>query len=256
MRLAYSGPPKLRRSIEFALRSDVDGVRTVEIRDAATDAAAGAAAGASAGAAAGAGESTPTVPAVPRRFSGAHRFVSRVGGEAGGGGGGAGGKSAAEVLHSVGWVKLARDPVPVDGSTLAELRAAPYAPIFNGQSPGEAPLRHMGRHPAWAARFEAHFASALREERAGRVSTPMAAGGGRLTAAWRVSRRGCSLAPTGARRACATATRCARSGWGRTRPAATRRWLGGSRRTRTPRRRREGVLPLFQNLLEDPSGPF
>jgi len=28
----------------------------------------------------------------------------------------------------------------------------------------QAPLRHMGRHPAWAARFEAHFASALREE--------------------------------------------------------------------------------------------
>ena len=42
--------------------------------DAATDAAAGAAAGA--------GGSTPAVPAVPRRFSGAHRFVSRGGDEA------------------------------------------------------------------------------------------------------------------------------------------------------------------------------
>jgi len=64
----------------------------------------------------------------------------------------------------VGWVKLARDPLLVDGGMLAELRAAPYQPIFNGQSPDEAPLRHMGRSPAWAARFEAHFASALREE--------------------------------------------------------------------------------------------
>ena len=35
VRLAYSGPPKLRKAIEFALKSDVEGVQSVEIRDAA-----------------------------------------------------------------------------------------------------------------------------------------------------------------------------------------------------------------------------
>jgi hypothetical protein len=118
-------------------------VQSVEIRDAATDVAAGADAAAAA------------APAVPRRFSGEHRFRPREPP--------AGATTAAELLHAQGWVRLERPPLAVDASTLEAIRAAEYQPIFNGQPADEAPLRHMGRSREWATAFEATFTDALRD---------------------------------------------------------------------------------------------
>ena len=49
-----------------------------------------------------------------------------------------------------------------DAATVAAIRDSTFAPIFNGHSAGEAPLRHMGRDArAWAPQLEERFTQIL-----------------------------------------------------------------------------------------------
>ena len=139
VRLAHSGPPKLRKAIEFALKSDVEGVLSVEIRDAATDVAAGA----DAAAAVAPPRASRRAPLPTARAARGRHHRRRAAARAGLGAAGA-------------------PPLAVDAATLEAIRAAEYQPIFNGQPADEA-LRHMGRSREWATAFEATFTDALRD---------------------------------------------------------------------------------------------
>lgn len=184
VRLRYAGPPKLRRSIEMALRAapGVSGVELVASAEAAaadesglvSSAAGGArsrrdSADANGGAEVDVGSDSGDVssdvqasPAVPARFaSGGPRFISRPlpsSHDA----------SSSAVLHSRGWVILPRgtndEPRLLNAETLAKVRNSKFEPIFNGHAPGEAPLRFMGRSYGWATELESIFTEALAAE--------------------------------------------------------------------------------------------
>ena len=160
--VCYSGPGRLTRAIEFALKNDVPSVRRVEFV-----AGAHVAPGEEvlAGAAlrepdADVAQARPEAPAVPARFSSSYRFVSRpvvpCARESAS-------PTPLAALHSAGYTLLRTSEQPVCASTLAAIRASPFTPIFNGQSPSEAPRRLMGTSPKWAPGMEERFSAALRQ---------------------------------------------------------------------------------------------
>lgn len=142
LRVVYSGPPKARRAVQFALMSDKR-VAAVTFTEAVSVAAGPQRGGAS-----------PAVPApaVPARFEGAGgRFSSRPVAET---------ASDHESLHTQGWVVLPAAHF-VEPALVEAVRSSTYEPIFNGHAAGEEPLRLMGREWSWASELEGAFGRVL-----------------------------------------------------------------------------------------------
>lgn len=130
--MRYAGPPKHQRAIELALRADRRVGRVTfaaAVRAVPSAAAVGSAAS--------------------RRFKARARPAAHE-------------PDPLALLHTQGWVVLPCATL-LDDATLRAIRASSFAPIFNGHTKGEAPLRFQGRDWSWAPRVEALIGEALRE---------------------------------------------------------------------------------------------
>ena len=195
VRLRYAGPPKLRLSVEMAIRGapGVARVELVEAKDSAPESEAGLVSSSVGGGRsrirandaakasveeaveeeaekevaedAAAAVDSAARPAVPTRFAGGgRRFISSSSGSASASGAAEPDADPLDELHSRGWAVLRRasgEPWLLDADTLAAVRGSKFEPIFNGHQPGEEPLRFMGRSYGWASALEAIFTQAL-----------------------------------------------------------------------------------------------
>ena len=171
VRLRYTGPPKLLRSVQMAVQkvASVQRIEVVGLAREAEDAAGLVSAAAGGGRsrvvqvatesvtkAAATTDGTAASPSVPSRYASVTgRFASRAAPAES-----TKDESPFEKLHRQGWVILPA-PHPLDTIAIAAIRSSSFAPIFNGQPAGEPSLRLMGRSRTWTRVVEEIFADIL-----------------------------------------------------------------------------------------------